>query len=1101
MNLKKLITHLNILYLLLVFAFINSKEKFGEYNYDLKNNIFSPLLYPNKFFVNKNIYNYQVNSSFEPEIINKIITAGHVQTELLYDEKIYNFKFSSNNENGLLIHFYPLDCQIELIEESNNIEIKTISNYEYNGYYAKIENEIAQNVNFKLKVLKNVLDDNNKNREFHLIINTLVKNNTLYELNINDKESFILNFNNNLNEVKLIYNLSHSGTYPIILSSFIKERVNFEIKVSNGEQELNRIVNYNDKFLIENNFFSNSDSDNIYISIKKIEEKDAVIIAKIIENPLIPNYLQKNFLNLGFIPNYATYQYYYMEVFKGEEGEIILNNKKYAGSLISKIIPKKNINEDDIIMNKVTFPDETEKSLSKTNKNYLVYNEHFQKLNFNSSQTNDCDDGCYILITYYSHLLNSKNKTQYIIGTEFTLLTRVWDEEEYKSQIINIPLNEYIFGDFENVKRSINNHYYTVFIPENTTNISIEMHTNNYYIFAYAKEGIIKINVLKPTQNSFLLIDIPESKHMIINLNHSELGMDSFKQRYISFAFSSHDFLEDLNYYFRIIQENSTNKQTIYPLDTNKVNLCQTNKNNDIYSCFFLINNEFKEISSRFILYGYGEKSISYTYWSLKREDIYNLDLNNITNEIEGTEWRDFLDIIYQTKSDYVLVRLESLSSEILKVSTNFDNNLRHPPILQVYSEQLFYLTTDYNRSYYFNFDLYDNYRIFINNTAGRGEMYFKDYITYNKYKTIISGKNVLSFVISKKTGSIHFHSIKNLVFNIKISPEIPNNILYELEIDNRYIHSDIDYELPIGYYIKDIKNEGVYINFYFKFNNSIIDNNYQDYKLKIRGYVIDYEDTKLITKMEYLIYKFTDFEIEGIFDESTNGGVISFDKEYFNIANNNNSKFEIKDKYCLIIINHYGITNFSIHLSVNSKDNSLNPLTINQYIRGYFDLLISKQIQEQKYYIQSHDNNLSDNYTIEFSSNYENIDLIFNNNITICHNKPIIIKGTKKYFITINYSTNISLNYFTVRVNNTKYKSNGNNDESLKKATYIIKYYNNDDNNDNNMDSIFDLTNKFIQRNNNKSSYNLILQNKNNKKFINFTDNYNCTFFLKLFK
>ena len=233
MNLKKLITHLNILYLLLVFAFINSKEKFGEYNYDLKNNIFSPLLYPNKFFVNKNIYNYQVNSSFEPEIINKIITVGHVQTELLYDEKIYNFKFSSNNENGLLIHFYPLDCQIELIEESNNIEIKTISNYEYNSYYAKIENEIAQNVNFKLKVLKNILDDNNKNREFHLIINTLVKNNTLYELNINDKESFILNFNNNLNEVKLIYNLNHSGTYPIILSSFVKEKVNFEIKVSN----------------------------------------------------------------------------------------------------------------------------------------------------------------------------------------------------------------------------------------------------------------------------------------------------------------------------------------------------------------------------------------------------------------------------------------------------------------------------------------------------------------------------------------------------------------------------------------------------------------------------------------------------------------------------------------------------------------------------------------------------------------------------------------------------------------------------------------------------------------------------------------------------
>ena len=70
-----------------------------------------------------------------------------------------------------------------------------------------------------------------------------------------------------------------------------------------------------------------------------------------------------------------------------------------------------------------------------------------------------------------------------------------------------------------------------------------------------------------------------------------------------------------------------------------------------------------------------------------------------------------------------------------------------------------------------------------------------------------------------------------------------------------------------------------------------------------------------------------------------------------------------------------------------------------------------------------------------------------------------------------------------------------------MKKATYIIKYYNNDDNNDNNMDSIFDLKHQFIQSSNNKSNYNLIIQNENNKKFINFNDNYNCTYFLKLFK
>ena len=62
------------------------------------------------------------------------------------------------------------------------------------------------------------------------------------------------------------------------------------------------------------------------------------MVVKVIEDYTTPIYFQKNILNIGFIPSSVSYQYYYMEVFEGEYGEIILNNKRYNGRLFSYII-------------------------------------------------------------------------------------------------------------------------------------------------------------------------------------------------------------------------------------------------------------------------------------------------------------------------------------------------------------------------------------------------------------------------------------------------------------------------------------------------------------------------------------------------------------------------------------------------------------------------------------------------------------------------------------------------------------------------------------------------------------------------------------------
>ena len=287
-------------------------------------------------------------------------------------------------------------------------------------------------------------------------------------------------------------------------------------------------------------------------------------------------YLQKNFLNLGFMPINTSEHYYYMEIFKGEEGEIMLYNKIHNVHLLYQIINKNNIDENEILENHDYFPKYNYNENSINNK----YNDFSKKLNFYNNETEDCENGCYLLITYYTSKVNMK----YLDGIEYTLLARIWDEVEFKSQIVNIPLNEYVFGAIEPLSSSINAHYYSIYIPENN-DIIFEFQGRN--IQAFSKKGIIQINIIKKPYNSILLTDIDnkemEDEKLIIKLNKTDLDLNSFENQYLSFTFKiilDDDYSNSLinYYYFRIIQDSYKNNYIIYPLDTNKVNLCQTSE-------------------------------------------------------------------------------------------------------------------------------------------------------------------------------------------------------------------------------------------------------------------------------------------------------------------------------------------------------------------------------------------------------------------------------------------------------------------------------------------------------------------------------------------
>ena len=324
-----------------------------------------------------------------------VIETGKILTKFVNNKNDIELKF--NEAKDILVHFLSTECKFKLISK-NNININKINHYTYDAFYLIIN---STDSNFNLRPL---IKGKSENRSYPLIINSIkIDEQNIPELIIKENEPAFLYFNNDLKKINLLYKFQQrNANHPIIVSFFIKENEKFNIEISEGENNIiNRYINFKENIIIKPK--SSEVNYKISISISSDEEIiSSTMIVKIIQSNSSPFYLQKNQLNLGYIPIEVDHYYYYMEVFKGEEGEIMLFNKIQNGILISKIIIK---NNETTIQNVTQFPKNNENKIL-TNE-YLDFNIYSQNLRFNSSHTEKCKEGCYLLITYYSNISKS----------------------------------------------------------------------------------------------------------------------------------------------------------------------------------------------------------------------------------------------------------------------------------------------------------------------------------------------------------------------------------------------------------------------------------------------------------------------------------------------------------------------------------------------------------------------------------------------------------------------------------------------------------------------------------------------------------------------
>ena len=935
---------------------------------------------------------------------NQTLEIGSSNTYSIEFTRSTNFTFDIKDEDIYQINIHAINCNFDIYSNG-----KIINQINLDTYSIQIKNESKSVI---INPLIDIIDGREKKnyelQRCYLSINSFKENQP--KVKIENREETIFYFEPQDSKIlNLLYELKEISNDSFASLFFqLNEKCNFSININYNNENQKEIISKNisdttyiflSSDLLKNLSINNSNI-NISIIIKKIDDNKGVKMNfKIIEKEII-SMIQKNALNYGFLTTEIKYQYFYSEIFKGEEGEIMLHNKRFYGELLAKIVTNDELNITDLY-NSSKYP-----KLNDTDTTFLNYNPHSLKLIYNNNDTSKCLNGCYLLITYEQKQSEGNYPN---IGYEFTLLSRTWNYSDFISSIIDIPFNEYILGAFE--KDSITHHYYSIHIPKDADKIIIQYEGN--YIDIFYEEGRKKINTMKIIENDKNLEIINNQEVLILNNEYY-----NFKNKTVSFAFRSKDYFANIFsfYYFKIFY--AKNNETIYfPLDSQFGNLClpEQNTNTNKFYCHFIFQNRYNELSKNFSI---SSNNLN-EYFKINALTIYkNGSINNETNEIFYIYYYNNISEI-----DYFIFIFEFENSEIKSIVSTISESINNS-YPYIYSSQMFYLIGIKKNFLYklkYQYTLINKYIYGPLKTDGWIEVSILNYEKISLSRNY-RGKPVALDINSRTNDMLYGIDDKSeFIFVINLEYIMRNKGIIEIksgDIRSQIMESGY---FPLYYYFK-IKHKD-YINFDVNLRLNSYDDSVMNNNFEIKGYLLDEDQIKRKIRGEHLQLKNS---INGIYS-NIKVGLIE--------ANQNNTYYD-NYNYCLIEINNTDSTfinsYFLAELVVKEYNKDFYFMPINRYIIetfGDYDAIKDKN----RYHILV-DQKGSDEVWIELSPDYNDIEIIFTNETNPdgfrCSDFNCTMKelnGFKKYVI---YEINNDNIYFDV-INPKK-----------RKANYMIRYY-----------------------------------------------------------
>ena len=765
---------------------------------------------------------------------------------------IYLENYRIAKEQPFLANFFALNCEFQVTRGENEIsffdgyaqEILTKDTIGYKEvsypYKIKILEQDLSNYNHKMCMLYVAgYESKDKEYETEIVIAENINQQVIFEENFKSVR-FLYPQADPEKDLALYINVIDSAYYSV------KVYINNDIEPFKQYTVTRTQINYIGGTEITNH----CEKDTLCNIIVEVTLTGSLLI-KYKTDPMIeitirqikntPTYLQKSIAKKDFTCGDKLY-YLYTDIGKNEIGEVSINFLRDFGYVWGKVVRKDQTFTDPEANWRGVY-----RMPSEEWEDSLPFNGYTKKFEVGLEQTQDCIEGCYLLLSIQVSQIG-----EYVRDNKFypfTIISRITPNNHAYTDIpkVVIQTDEYIVGNVDLSENERIYQFYEIWLPHDTYNVEFDWQSSVAGLY-------INVGGTRPTTKNADFKLLPPGSDSLFYLNKFDI-LEKAKARKIKIP--NENSLQDLNlvigiwtdktdsidtelFSLRVHLQNDDYEIDITEINTDQKYLCSPRYlTDDQYRCLFMVtyDEEDVELGMPLIVHAssLNQSAITYTYANFIERKIYDeFDQQALIKNTPTQQTSTYST--FRSNTDYIYTTLSSADKKyylFVNVISDRDDNIMIITSLPMYnvisssdyefypnpsSEQLLSVSVDQLRLKFFTTS---SLIVNIVTLGGEADVHWaKDQsMVYNlrgngDRLALTSGEKLDQIIITKrKTSNSQFTAPNDPGFVFYISYYVRNaennfdEVKYGKSIEIGYRQSDLPIYLysKVGAYFSDL--------------------------------------------------------------------------------------------------------------------------------------------------------------------------------------------------------------------------------------------------------------------------------------------------------
>ena len=402
----------------------------------------------------------------------------------------------------------------------------------------------------------------------------------------------------------------------------------------------------------------------------------------------VPSYIQKGIAKRDFTCG-DNFYYLYTDIGKNEVGEVLVDFLRDFGDLWGKIVRKDQTSPEEEANWRGIY-----RMPSEDWEDSLEYNRYIKKLLVRTDDTQDCIEGCYLLIS-----IRISQIGEYVDDSKFypfSILTRITTNNRAYTDIpkVVIQVDEYIIGNVDISSNDRIYEFYEIWLPHDATRLDFDWQSGVAGLY-------INVGGIRPTTKNSHFKLLPPGKDSILSLTKDEI-LKKAKENKITPPYTNS--IQDLNFVIGVWTDKTSSLDTeIYSLrvhevndNDNKLDIIEVKADKKIickphylsenqYRCLFMVTYDSDDTIKYTPFFGHASSvdaaSFTYMYASFVDRKLYdeldNEGLNRAIPTLQTATYNskdDGVDYIYINNLDqkkYLFINVIADSPEDVMLLTN----------------------------------------------------------------------------------------------------------------------------------------------------------------------------------------------------------------------------------------------------------------------------------------------------------------------------------------------------------------------------------------------------------------------------------------------